>query len=139
MDPKLHHLHCNCSQCSLTVSGGGSWFRVSYSEGGREGYSPPPPPPLNVRPTCYNISATSLLEPQKPPEATSEGLNFKHFLGEHTSRPPPRAVIDFPLPNKISCMKPCGAYSKCVQVPTSTCSNILVYNISKVHSCTILQ
>ena len=33
--------------------------------------------------TETNISATNRL----PPEFTSEGLNLKYFLGEHTSRP----------------------------------------------------
>ena len=37
-----------------------------------------------------NISATSLLDPQKPPETTSEGLNLQPFVGEHTPHPPPK-------------------------------------------------
>ena len=60
------------------------------------GYPPPnlssPPPRFQTKfiSTCNNISATSFLGPQKPPEATSENLNF---LGKHTPDPPRSSVL----------------------------------------------
>ena len=50
--------------------------RVSY-RGGEGGYlSPPPRFQIKFILTCSNISATSLLWPQNPPEAISEGVIF---------------------------------------------------------------
>ena len=65
--------------------------------------------------TYNNISATSLLGHQKPPEATSERptCRLKHFLGERTPDPPaPQEQCTshdqfFPLPNKILLHVPC--------------------------------
>ena len=76
-------------------------------------YLPPPPPNLSSPPrfqakciaTCSNISATSFLGPQKPPEATSERPKFKHFLRERTPRPPRSSVLHTIDSNKTSCMK----------------------------------
>ena len=77
----------------------------------RRGY---PPPNLSFPPrfisTCNNISTTSLLWPQNPPEATSKGLNFKNSLGEYPHTPQEQCASHdrfFPLPNKNSYIKPC--------------------------------
>ena len=55
------------------------------------------PPPLDFRPDLFQHATTSratiLLGPQNTPEVTSEGLNFKHFLGKHTPTPPRSSVI----------------------------------------------
>ena len=40
-------------------------------------------PPLDFRPSLFQHATTSQLQAFWGPEATLEGLNFKHFLGEH--------------------------------------------------------
>ena len=79
--------------------------RVSYSR-----ISPPPPDFTQLISTCNNISATSLLGSHKTPEATSEGLNLKHFQGAHPQSPPQSQCAShdqlFPVLNTKSCMKP---------------------------------
>lgn len=57
-----------------------------YTVGEGKGISPPSRFQTKFILTGYNILATILLGPQKPPEATSEGL---HFPGVHTPRQPP--------------------------------------------------
>ena len=53
---------------------------------------------------------------QKPPEAVSEAVNFKIFLGEHAPRPPYFEYVtpryNFPPSNKKSCIKPCVCITK---------------------------
>ena len=56
------------------------------------GREEPPLPPLDFRPNLFQHATTSratiLLGPQNTPEVTSEGLNFKHFLGSIPPHPP---------------------------------------------------
>ena len=54
--------------------------------------------------------ATDLL---KPPEATSDGLKLKHFLGKHNSDPPRSSVLCMIPSNKKSCMTPDMYWLQC--------------------------
>ena len=83
----------------------------------RWGTSPPPPKfQTKFISMCNSISATNLLEPQKPPEVTSERLKLKHFLQSLWSIPPdPQSsmlhIINSFTSNKKSFKKPWWAYN----------------------------
>ena len=63
-----------------------------FIQWGKGEIPPPPTPPLDVRP---NMQQHLSYKPSAAPEATSEGLNLKTFLGTAYHRP--LQAVCFPL------------------------------------------